>query len=276
VRHSTAVTIACGLAAAALLLSGCERNAAESFLVPTGVRPRPEVGTGSIVGRILYDPSQSPDVDHAPFPLTVVELFESGVLIESHALDRDTDVFEFDSLPPGQYTVVAAPRLYFRSSLPPVRVVDGVVDVGDLVAPIDFSQVAVSIHLFGSFDEKAFFADTCALQQSRLGVWFGPNIDPFFGEEGEVLPDTAITLAAGEHRLRFVTNFDTERYYGADEGAAVDAPVSDAPLRVGGSDFVVRIPETGRYRFFLDERRLTVTIEQLPPTGAVAKRSPIP
>jgi hypothetical protein len=228
------------------------------------------------VGRVLYDPVQSPDVDAAPFPITVVELFESGALVGGYTLDRDTDAFAFDSLPPGQYTVVAQPRLYMRSSLPPVRVVDRPVDVGDLVAPLDFNQVAVSIHIFGSFDENAVFADTLGLQQSRLGVWFGPNVDPFFGKEGEIPPDTALTLPAGEHRLRFVTNFDTERYYGGEPGVVVDAPVTDAPLRLNGGDFTVRIPETGRYRFTLDERRLTVTLEHLPPIGARAQRSVSP
>ena len=264
----------------ALLVTGvaCDRNVASTLLVPTGLRPRPETGTGAIVGRVVYDPQVSPDLDTAPFPPTIVELFESGIVVAADTLDRQTRDFEFAALPPGTYTVVARATLFQRSSLPAVRVVADRVDVGDLVAPFDLAQLTTaSIHVSGDFNDFAEFADSCSMQQLRLGLWFGPNIDPTYSDTGEELaPDSALTLAAGVHRIRFITNFTIfNPFYVSESDGVIDVPATHVPLRLVSdpdTDMSIRIPVTGRYRFQLDERRVTLTIEQLPASTAFAAR----
>ena len=67
-----------GLLALLGTTAACERNQLTPLLVPTGVRPRPETGTGAIVGRVVYDPAQSPDLGDPPYPLTIVFLYEAG------------------------------------------------------------------------------------------------------------------------------------------------------------------------------------------------------
>ncbi len=260
----------------ALLVTGvaCDRNVASTLLVPTGLRPRPAIGTGAIVGRVVYDPG-SPDLDTAPYPPTIVELFESGTAVATDTLDRQTRNFEFLALAPGTYTVIANARLFQRSSLPAVRVVADRVDVGDLEVPFDLSQLTTSsVHVSGDFNDFAEFADSCSMQQLRLGLWFGPHIDAVNADP----PDTALTLTAGVHRIRFITNFTIfSPFYVSESTDVIDAPATQVPMRLAtdpATDMSINFPVTGRYRFYLDERRVTLTIEQLPASAAlVARRS---
>ena len=268
-RRFTAVT---GLLA--LLVTGvaCDRNVASTLLVPTGLRPRPATGTGAIVGRVVYDPG-SPDLDSAPYPPTIVELFESGIAVATDTLDRQSRNFEFVALPPGTYTVVANARLFQRSSLPAVRVVAERVDVGDLEVSFDLSQLTTtSIHVSGDFNDFAEFADSCSMQQLRLGLWFGPHIDAVNADP----PDTALTLTAGVHRMRFITNYTIfSPFYVSERSDVIDAPATQVPMRLAtdpATDMSINFPVTGRYRFYLDERRVTLTIEQLPASAAFAAR----
>jgi hypothetical protein len=265
-------------AGAALLLLGlaataCDRNTATPILIPTGIRSRPAVGTGSLVGRVVYDPQQAPDLVDPPYPPTVVELYESGAVVVRDTLESSTRDFAFRELPAGTYSVVARPRLFKPSSLPPIRVVADEVDVGDLIAPIDFTQFRVAIHLYGDFNGYADLQDSLQLVALRTGVWWGPD-QPEYPQGPS--PDTAITLASGTYSIRFVTNYYLGNpYYGGDGVTVVDAPVTGVPLRYTSDpmgDLRVRIPTTGRYRFYLDERRLTMTIEQLPASAALAAR----
>lgn len=249
--------------------AACERNKLDTLLVPTGVRPRPETGTGAIVGRVVYDPAQSPDLGEPPYPLTIVFLYEAGAVVATDTLAPSTRSFEFRALPPGTYTVVVDARMFERSSLPPVRVVADAVDVGDLLAPFDLDQLTtISIHVSGDFNEFAEAADSCAMQQLRLGLWYGPNIDPVFTDQGEIPPDTALTLEAGDHRVRYIRNFTSlEPFYVGATDDIVNVPATHAPLRLATepeAEMKIHIPVTGRYRFFLDERRRTVTIEPVP------------
>ena len=267
------ITALAGLLAMLVTGVACDRNVASTLLVPTGLRPRPETGTGTIVGRVIYDPQVSPDLDTAPFPPTIVELFESGTVVASDTLARTSRDFEFTALPPGTYTVVASATLFERSSLPAVRVVADRVDVGDLVAPFDLDQLTTaSIHVSGDFNDFAESADSCSMQQLRLGLWFGPHIDAVSADP----PDTALTLTAGVHRMRFITNFTIfSPFYVSESTDVIDAPATQVPMRLATdpeTDMSINIPVTGRYRFYVDERRVTLTIEQLPASTAFAAR----
>jgi hypothetical protein len=265
------------IAIAALGAAGCERNHAVPYLVPTGLRPRPTTGTGAIAGRVLYDPEQTPDLADPPYPPTIVTLEESGTIVAADTLPRSSRAFAFAALPPGTYTVVATARLFRRSSLPPVHVVADQVDVGDLIAPIDLNQLTtVSLYVSGDFNDFFDFADSCSMQQLRLGLWYGPNFDPVPAEGGDIPPDTALTLTTGVHRIRFfaISGLPTQ-YYGAATTDIVDVPLSQEPLLPTNdpeSTLQIRIPGDGRYRFFVDERRLTLSIERLPPSSPAARR----
>ena len=259
--------------------AGCERNRPLPYLVPTGLRPRPATGTGGIVGQVIYDPAQSPDIDGPPYPPTRVSLVESGNVVAIDTLPRDQRTFAFHALPPGNYSVLVQPRLYKASSLPPVRVVADLVDVGDVIDPIDLDQLTtVSMNVSGDFNDFNDFADSCSMQQLRLGLWYGPNFDPVNTGGGDIPPDTALTLTAGVHRLRFfaLSSLPT-LYYGSGSSDVIDAPAADVPLALTNdteANLSVRFPVTGRYRFYVDERRLTMTIEQLPPVATGTRRSP--
>jgi hypothetical protein len=256
-----------------LLAPGCDPNTADSRLVPTGLRPRPAVGEGAVVGTIVFDPTQAPDLASGPYPLTIVDLVETGGATRRDTLDPATRQFEFRGLTPGTYAVFAEAYFFRRASLPPVRVVAGEMNVGSLTLPFNPVQSA-DIHLVGDFNGFSFvpFApdDSTGLEQRYTGLWYGPNLTEVFLPSGDVeLPDTAITLSAGVHPLRFITDFDLDNPsdYGGSSSVTLDAPLSFAPMRkVSGpaTNLSIRIPVTGRYRFTVDERRLTFSIEQLP------------
>jgi hypothetical protein len=261
---------------ALLALASCEPNRASSVLIPTGIRPRPDVGEGVVVGRLVFDPLQAPDLDSPPYPLSVVELWSGGAAIATDTLAPMTRDFEFRGLYPGEYTVVASARFFRRTSLPPVRVVSAEVNVGELVLPILPAASSVDIHLVGEFNGFTFipFApdDSVGLEQIRSGLWYGPNLYPVDTGSGEEDPDTALTLPAGLHHFRFITDFaeDNPTDYGGDPSQTIAAPAAFVPIRLvsgPGTNLSVQLPVTGRYRFFLDERRLTFTIEQVPDTG---------
>lgn len=266
-RAALAATLAFGA------LAGCDANSPSPFLIPTGIQQRPETGPGALSGRVVYDPSQAPDLSSPPFPRTIVELWSDTVEVARDTLDPGTDRFEFTGLFPGEYRVFASANFFRRSSLPPVRVVSGPVDVGDLNLLINAAGSSNDIHVVGDFNGFFFIPfspdDSCGMEQKSAGLWYGPNLVPVdLGTRIED-PDTALTLPAGTSRFRFVTDYDLDNPtdYGGTESEILDVPVAHAPMRLvsgAGTHLTLRIPSTGRYRFVVDERRLTFSVERLP------------
>jgi hypothetical protein len=255
------------------LLASCDRNSRQPFLTPTGITQRPDVGPATLTGRVVFDPTQAPDLTSPPFPRTVVELWVDTLLAARDTLDPATDRFEFAGLYPGDYRVVANAHFFLASSLPPVRVLSGVVDVGDVILPINGLASSNDIHLVGDFNGFFFIPfspdDSCGFEQKTAGLWYGPNLQPV--DLGGTIedPDTALTLPAGTWKFRFVTDYDIDNPtdYGGDQTQTIDVPVDFSPMKVvsgTGTHLTLRLPVTGRYRFFVDERRLTFSVERLP------------
>jgi hypothetical protein len=269
-----------GLAVAATLAlaaAGCERNAAQSLLVPTGIRPRPEVGEGSVSGVLVFDPVQAPDLVTGPYPLTVVELWRGTERIVLDTLPADTRTFEFRGLGPGSYTAVAEANFFRRASLPPVSVVSAPIDVGNLMLPIDGADNPSAVHVL--YDEAApprtilpgNVRDTTGLMQSGpLGLWTFPQS---FSRPP--------LLAPGVHRLRFILNGSRVNpvNWSAATTDTLDVPVSFAPaqrIEGAGTDFWIRVAAPTRFAITLDMRRRTFSLAALPVANRAAPRSPHP
>jgi hypothetical protein len=251
---------------AVLLTVACDRNAKTPHLVPTGIRPPPEVGTGSIVGLVRHDPLNAPDLDRPPFPPTVVELLQDGALLAADTLSSTGRWFEFSRLRPGHYTVRAVARVFLPATVADVLVASAPVDAGDLILTIDPLQVASTIHLLGDFNGfPEDFPDSIGMVQNTLGVWTHPNLDY-----------PAQVLAPGTYRLRFVTDFFVDDSdYGGDPSVVWDAPVADAPTRreAGpGTNLAIRITAAGPYQFTLDERRQTFSVQPLTAPRRTSRR----
>lgn len=260
-------------AAAALAVAGCDANRRDPFLVPTGIRERPLVGPVTLTGRVVYDPGQAPDLADPPYPSTVVEVWDDTLVVARDTLDPATRRFAIAGLQPGNFKVLARAHFFRPGSLPPVRVTSGEVDLGDLTLALDPSGVSNDIHIVGDFNGFTFVPfspdDSTGLEQRATGLWYGPNLQPV--DVGGTIeePDTALTLAAGTWRFRFVTDYDLDNPtdWGGDEAQVIDVPVAYAPMRVvsgPGTHLTLRLPATARYRFEVDERRRTFSVERLP------------
>lgn len=269
-----AQAVAAGALLAALALaSGCDSNSGSPFLIPTGIQKKPPIGPAALTGRVVFDPSQAPDLNTPPFPLTIVELWSDTVLVARDTLDPSTDRFEFTGLHPGSYTVFASAHFFRRSSLPPVRVVSGSVDVGDVNLLINPAGSSNDIHVVGDFNGFTFIPfspdDSCGMEQKSAGLWYGPNLVEVDVGGTIEQPDTALTLPAGTWQFRFVTDYDLDNPtdWGGDESQVIDVPVAYAPIRIvsgAGTNLTLRLPSIGRYRFEVDERRRTFSVERLP------------
>ncbi len=253
-------------AALALLLQGCDRNAQNPYLIPTGIRPKPLIGTASLTGRVVYDPINAADITTPPSPATIVELWQNGARVGADTLPSDSRTFTFEHLEPGSYTVVATAHFFRDGSIPPVAVKTRPVEAGDVLMKIDPLACSVDIHLVGDFNGfPEDFPDSSRMDQNTLGIWSYPNIDY-----------PAQVLTAGVHRVRFVTAYavDNPTDYGGDQSQVLDVPVVQAPVRPvsgAGTDLSFRVATTGRYAITLDERRMTFSIQPviaLPPAGA--------
>jgi hypothetical protein len=226
---------------------------------------------------VLYDPVQAPDLVDPPYPPTVVELRLGSEMVARDTLPRDVRTFRFEALTPGAYTVYVNARQFLPGSAPPVDVIDVEREVGDVVVPMDILHLTSSISVVGEYNEFTD-VDTCWMLLRTLGVWFGPNVEA--SGVTEELPDTAVTLAAGDHQLRLILNGLTDDpSYSPVSPVSLEPPVFGVPLRIAEGaerDFPVHIPAAGRYRFVLDERRLTLDIEQLPAATTRPSRRPSP
>jgi hypothetical protein len=247
-----AVALAAGLT---LLAAACGRDATRNPITPTGIRPPLLEGTGVLSGYVIYDPVNFPDLATPPYPPTIVTLLEGATTVAVDTLADTTRFFAFHDLLPGAYTVRADARLLTTGTAGPTEIYEDARDAGDVRLNADPSEGAVDLWLVGSFDGESF-ADSCKFLQSALGRWLGPDFDA----------DSALTLAAGTYAIRFFALGNDVLEYGIPAASTVDVPVTGLRLEVLGTSangLRLRFPQTGRYRFFLDERRQTLGVESL-------------
>ncbi len=119
-----------------VLAAGCGRNSSHSRLIPTGLRPRPAVGPGSLVGTVAFDPAVVPELGIPPYPPVRVELLAGDSLIAADTLPSGVSEFQFTGLQLGTYAVAASAPEFVRTSLPPVALGARGVDVGEITMGI--------------------------------------------------------------------------------------------------------------------------------------------
>ena len=247
--------------------AGCGQNKASRLLVPTGIRPSPEVPTGGLTGLVFFDSLSYPGLGSAPLPPATVQVLGSAGVIRSAQTSDDDRSFTIDRLPPGDYTLVARSHAFSPRAFGPFRVVDKVREAGDLALVANTRDSLASLaYVIGTMpgfttDELGTFTTYC--DANTVGRWSYPNV---------LFPQSPIP--AGTYRLKFVTDASSTPGrligWGGDGSTPLTVPVRGARARFGTgpqSDLVVTFPTAGNYDFVFDERRLTIDIS---PTSAGA------
>ncbi len=251
------------LAGIALLAVGCGKNSATTVLVPTGIRPAPQVPTGGLTGLVQFDAAVYAGLDQAPFPPSTVQLFLGSTKVAETETLAGNRAFLFERLRPGDYNIAVRSHAFSPRNFGPFRVVDRTRDAGDmrlLANPSD--SLASSVYVMGTmpgFDADGINTLETLCNAPTVGVWSYP----FFPVK---------TIAAGTYRLKFITDESSTPQFmigwGGDGVTTLTAPVLGASARFGNgatSDLVVNFPVTGDYAMNFDERRLTIDISRIPP-----------
>jgi hypothetical protein len=233
----------------------------------------------TIHGRVLFDPVQAPDLVTPPFPFTTVELWNGATRVAEDSLGASDDVFRFPHLEPGTYSLVLRSRVFQTRTIAPIDAPLGDIDLGDVGFLIDPARIASSMQLSGDINGYEVGLPSY-MGLASLGGWLGPSLIALDGSGNEVPGDTTLTLAAGTYAFRFLADGDLSGAtgYGGDGSTLVDLPVEFAPVSViagAGHDIQVRVSSAGRYRFFLDERRLTFSAVRVPAPAVRTLRRPI-
>ncbi len=210
--------------------------------------------TGGVQGTLAWDPTIHPDLASAPWPPTTLQLFQGATKVGETVTDKFTNTYSFSSLPAGTYRLRWDAWQFARDSMD-VTVGTSVV-TQDVTLAADINELSSNLHVAGDFNGFTL-ADSTQMSLVALAVW-------------EYAPSHPI--AAGTYNLKFVTDgsFDNPTDYGGDESVTIVAPVTNADTRLVsgiGTALKVQIPSSGNYRFRLDERRLTFSVESVPAPG---------
>lgn len=262
-RRAFVALLALAVAATALL-SGCSGNKTSKLLVPTGIRPSPEVATGGLKGLVFFDSTSYPGLGSAPLPPAIVTVFDGVDVVAETTTTASDRSFTFTQLPPGDYGLVARSHAFSPRVFGPFRVVDKVREAGDLSLVANTRDSLASItYLVGTMpgfgtDEIGSFTNYC--DALNVGRWTYPNV---------LFPQN--TVPAGTFRLKFVTDASSTPGHligwGGDGATTLTVPVRGATARFGtdaATDLVVTFPAAGNYDFVFDERRLTIDITPTP------------
>lgn len=244
---------------ACALLTGCERNSATPYLIPTGVRPKLATATGGVLGVLHYAPANRPDLISGPFPPSRVELLrgQDSTLVTYDSLATSTNVFDFTGLQPGPYLVRAVVR-GFNSPLVRVTVLDAVRDAGDLTLPINSAVYSSFIGLIGDmpgYDYDSYFFNI--FSSPLVGIQSYPS---------DFHSDATVAVSAGVHEFMFVTDNsfpDDLIGWGGDASEVLSPPLVNHRATLGhgpAHNLKVNFPTTGNYTFSLDEARQTFTV----------------
>ena len=214
-----------------LALAGCGENRRGTILVPTGPRPLPDVLTGALTGRVLFDPLSTPDLATPPFPPTIVDLLSGGTVVRSDTLGGARDQFGFAALAPGNYRVAVRSRVFYPQTSAVYRVVDREQYTNDVVLLIDPSAISQTLGVVGTMSGYGpdFVFDN-AMDLLALGLWTFPNLFA-----------TPPDIAAGTYRMKLATDVSIPGAFigwggGLDGGAvgAVRGPAGDVRERARG------------------------------------------
>ena len=245
---------------ACVALTGCERNSATPYLIPTGVRPKLTTATGGVLGVLHYGlPLQRADLGVPPFPPSRVELLrgQDSTLVAYDSLATSTNIFKFTGLQPGPYLVRAIVR-GFGSPLVRVTVLGTVRDAGDLTLPIASSIYSNFIGLIGDmpgYDVDSYYAN----------IFLSPAIG-IFTYPSDFHSDATVAVTAGIHEFMFVTDnsFSNDLIgWGGDSSEVLTPPLVNHRATFGhgpAHNLKVNFPTTGNYTFALDEARQTFTV----------------
>ncbi|MBI5710742.1 MAG: carboxypeptidase regulatory-like domain-containing protein [Candidatus Eisenbacteria bacterium] len=209
--------------------------------------------TGGIYGIVAFDPTTFPDLTSPPFPPAIVQLYQGTFLVTSDTTSRTSPSFSFSALAAGDYRVVVSSYFFVPAAVDPVTVGTAVETLTTVTLAADFGKLASQIHVAGDFNGFTL-ADSTSMSLTSQLKW-------------EYTPSHAI--AAGTYNMKFVTDgsFDNPTDYGGDESVTIAVPVTDQPVGLVsgfGTALHVQFAAAGNYRFTLDERRQTFSIEAAP------------
>ena len=251
-------------------LSGCDRNSATPYLIPTGIRTAILNPGGGVFGVLHYGPAQRADLAVAPFPPTRVELLRGrdSSLVTQTTTASTTNTFSIVGVQPGDYLVRAVVR-GFSSPLVRVKVLDRPRDAGDVTLPMATSVYSPFIFLIGTmpgYDYDSYFSNI--FNSPAIGVFSYPS---------DFHPEATVTVPAGTQEFMFVTDSsfpDDLIGWGGDAADLLTLPLVDHRMTLGhglAHNLKVSFPATGAYTFALDEARQTFSI--IPASAAQSARA---
>ncbi len=298
-RSRSLLALALALVAfAALAAGGCSRNEPGTLLAPTGYRPAPAQWSGRLVGKLFYDPINTPDLATAPYPPTRVELWRfqpDTLMVAVDSLTNTTTWFDFEHLSPSvDYRVKVFSAMFYEADVNGIKVNENRVDAGNLTLRVNPNATAAGMEIIGTMpgfrladlDYGMWFPlDSTRAGAPALGVWEFPYPNPLPANPNE--EDLAYwgfaqrhKITAGTYHFKFVTDFPDDPNnlggWGNPLGGTLTAPVTNHPaVRATGpaTDIVMTFPTTGVYRFTLDERRQTFSVSFDHAVPALAARA---
>ncbi len=216
--------------------------------------------TGSISGTIAFDPTTFPELASPPYPPVTVQLFSGPFLAGTVTTTRNDASFSFGALAAGSYRLVADARLFTATTRDTIEVAGAARILAPITLPFEFTELSSQINLAGDFNGFAApdaGSDTEMAQETALGLFVYPRSGV-----------TPITIPAGTYNMKFVTDgsFDNPTDWGGDENVVLPVPITQTDTRLVsglGSAIRIQIATTGQYRFLLDERRQTFTVEPI-------------
>ncbi len=269
-RGSHLSRLAVGVALLGLLMAGCGKNSPTTVLTPTGFRPGPAVPTGSLFGFVVYDPTNTPDINVAPFPSTIIQLLKNGVPVKADTLSIDSTRFHFEGVAPGTYSVSVTASSFLINFKSNLKVRETRVDAGNITVALDNSFLnTINCYLTG--DIPGFGLDQVGtyesgLDQNALGIWTYPN----------VVYTGGAPIPAGTYRFKLITDISSTLTnlvgWGGSQADTLTVPFSGRRVvRASGpaTDLIARFPTTAVYQITLDERRQSLSIVPAPTAGAL-------
>ena len=202
---------------------------------------------------VAFDPATFPDLTSPPFPPAIVQLYQGAFLVATVTTSRTTPDFLFPGLAAGDYRVVVSSYFFVTAAVDPVTVGTTVDTLTTLTLTADFGKLASQIHVAGDFNGFTL-ADSTSMELTAELKWAYTPSHP---------------IAAGTYNMKFVTDgsFDNPTDYGGDESVTNTVPVTDQPTGLVsgfGTALHVQFAAAGNYKFTLDERRQTFSVEAVP------------
>lgn len=201
---------------------------------------------GKLKGRIHFadDPS--------PLPEARVQLLKAGTTLAVDELDV-TQAFSFSGVPVGDYDIRISAAGYQTTTVTGTVTANLTTDVGTVNLLVGYTSAFNKVEVIGDFPTVNWTPELAPdMVQDPPGVWKA----------------VVNGVTAGNHYFKFRTNDNWESPdpdYGTptDETCRPELTGGVALITSSGSALCVTFPEAANYRFTLDERALTYTIEKV-------------